>query len=280
MKRHVVIIGAGVIGASIAYHLSRLGMRVTVLDAEGPAAGASGASDSAVSIATKSPGHVMELAIHSKAYYSELARPSGPLQNAYHERSTFLVAENDAEIEVLMTRAACLKQSGVSVRELEGSALRATLPELRQGIPLVLEVLNEGHARGYQVVDSFLNACEVEIRRNTPVNRIEFAADSSRCIGISSNGSLISADDVIVAAGTGSGHLLNGINIQPQCGQLIITDRSDLPGSFPGTLCFANYLVAKSRQVKTEESQDTSTSGRSLVINPSVLANFLLAAPV
>lgn len=34
---HVVIAGAGIIGASIGYHLTKLGVRVTVLDAFGPA---------------------------------------------------------------------------------------------------------------------------------------------------------------------------------------------------------------------------------------------------
>jgi glycine/D-amino acid oxidase-like deaminating enzyme len=278
MKRHVVIIGAGVIGASIAYHLSQLGMRVTVLDADGPAAGASGASDSAVSIATKSPGELMELAIHSKAYYLELSMSQGPLHDAFHERSTFLVAENDIEINVLTTRAESLRQSGICVQELEGSTLRAKLPELRRDIPLVLEVLNEGHARGYQVVDRFFNAASAEIRRNTPVSGIAFEAGSNRCVGVYSNGNLIAADEVIVAAGIGSGQLLTEIDIRPQRGQLIITDKSDLVESFPGTLCFANYLVAKSNLPNTGRPQDKPAKGRSLVINPLGTGQFLIGS--
>ncbi len=35
--QHVVVVGAGIIGASIAYHLSELGVKVTVLDGYGPA---------------------------------------------------------------------------------------------------------------------------------------------------------------------------------------------------------------------------------------------------
>ncbi len=35
--KHVVVVGAGIIGASIAYHLSQLGTRVTVIDSYGPA---------------------------------------------------------------------------------------------------------------------------------------------------------------------------------------------------------------------------------------------------
>ncbi|MEO3843732.1 FAD-binding oxidoreductase [Streptomyces sp. B22F1] len=41
----VVVVGAGVVGASVAYHLARLGVRVTLLDREAaPAAGVTGAS--------------------------------------------------------------------------------------------------------------------------------------------------------------------------------------------------------------------------------------------
>ena len=38
---HVVVVGAGIVGASIAYHLSLQGAKVTVIDREGPASHAS-----------------------------------------------------------------------------------------------------------------------------------------------------------------------------------------------------------------------------------------------
>jgi glycine/D-amino acid oxidase-like deaminating enzyme len=40
----VTVVGAGIVGAAIAFHLSRLGVNVTVLEAETPGAGASGHS--------------------------------------------------------------------------------------------------------------------------------------------------------------------------------------------------------------------------------------------
>ena len=39
---HVVVAGAGIIGASIAWHLAKAGARVTVIDREGAATHASG----------------------------------------------------------------------------------------------------------------------------------------------------------------------------------------------------------------------------------------------
>lgn len=43
-EKKVVIVGAGIMGASIAYHLSQLGVNVTVLDRHQPASGATGSA--------------------------------------------------------------------------------------------------------------------------------------------------------------------------------------------------------------------------------------------
>jgi len=44
MQGHIVIAGAGIVGASIAYHLAKRGANVTVLEASQPGAGATGKS--------------------------------------------------------------------------------------------------------------------------------------------------------------------------------------------------------------------------------------------
>lgn len=41
---HIVVVGAGIVGAAIAHRLARRGARVSVIEAQGPAAGASGSS--------------------------------------------------------------------------------------------------------------------------------------------------------------------------------------------------------------------------------------------
>lgn len=278
MKRHVIIIGAGIIGASIAYHLSQLGMRVTIIDADGPAAGASGSSDGAVSIATKPPGCLMGLALQSKAYYSELSQPSAPLNNAYFECSTFLVATNDAEIEILSIQAEGLQHASVDVRTLEGDALRAVLPELQQDVPLVLEIRNEGHALGYCVVKRFLDACDANVIRRTAVTGLQIATGSGRCTGVRVGDDLITADDVVVAAGLGSTQLVVGIDIKPQRGQLVVTDRSTLNARFPGPLFFASYLAAKSGNAESDDLQTGVPSGAALVIDPLRSGQFLIGS--
>lgn len=278
MKRHVVIVGAGIIGASIAYHLSRQDMKVTIVDVEGPSAGASGSSDGAVAIATKSPGCLMNLALQSKAYYSELSQSSGPLSGVYHERSTFLVATTDAEVAYVTKQAESLRQAGASLRALGGTTLLNTLPELRRNIPLVLEIQEEGHALGYDVVQHFLKHGEATIRRNTAVTGIELQASSNRCVGVKTSDGVISADDVVVAAGLGSSQLIPQIDIHAQRGQLIITERTDISNKFPGALFFASYLAAKSGPADNELQPADGPDGAALVIDPLSTGQLLIGS--
>jgi len=56
MPNRIIVVGAGIIGASIAFHLAERGAKVSILDQAGPAAGASGTSFGWVNaIAAKTP---------------------------------------------------------------------------------------------------------------------------------------------------------------------------------------------------------------------------------
>ncbi len=278
MKRHVVIVGAGIVGASIAFHLSRLGMKITVVDCRWPAAGASGASDGMVSIATKLQGQQMEMAVRGKAYYAELARPSELLHDIYHERPTYILATNDTEVDFLHTHAENLRQVDVRVQMLEGPALEAALPGLRQNNRPVLKTMNEGHVLGYQVTKALLKSSNAKIRRCTPVTGLDIAANCGRCIGVRANGEVISADDVVVAAGPATGNLIAGIDIRPQRGLLIVTDRSKTAQRFPGTLFFATYMAVKAGLITQDQMQDLSPAGSALVIDPLRTGQFLIGS--
>src|ERR1700678_1556306 len=57
----VLVIGAGIIGSSIAYHLARRGARVTLFDRTGPAAGTTRNSFAWLNSSGKSPRTYYEL---------------------------------------------------------------------------------------------------------------------------------------------------------------------------------------------------------------------------
>ncbi len=55
MTQHVVVVGAGVLGASVAYRLAGAGCRVTILEAAQVGAGTSGCSFAWLNSSRKTP---------------------------------------------------------------------------------------------------------------------------------------------------------------------------------------------------------------------------------
>ena len=62
-KTDAVIIGGGVIGTSIFYHLAKNKINVVLLEKESIASGSSGACEGIIFLQTKKPGLHLEMAI-------------------------------------------------------------------------------------------------------------------------------------------------------------------------------------------------------------------------
>jgi len=267
---HVIVIGAGIVGAATAFFLSRAGAHVTVLDASTPAAGASGASDGAVSVASKRPGPMMALACESRAIYRQLVQ-LGVLNDIYHARPTYLFARTDEEVAVIAQQGADLMELGERILPLTHAQLMQRVPGLGRHVLAGMKVPDDGHALGYRVVDRLLQVANAPIRRFTPVQSL--VVSGGRVVGVMTPDGPLVADGVVAAAGLGTAALVGLDNILiPRKGQLIVTDRATLSGAaLPGPLMSAGYLAAKRRMVLGH----TSTS---LVIDPLVTGQFLIGS--
>ena len=73
----VVIAGAGIIGASIAYHLAKRGARVTVLEKQRPGAGATEKSFAWINSFSKQPRSYYDLNLHGMAGWRRLSAGTG-----------------------------------------------------------------------------------------------------------------------------------------------------------------------------------------------------------
>ena len=75
---HAIVIGAGVIGASIAYYLSAAGARVTVIERGRPGGGTSGTSTAYVNAVLKRPEHYHRFSRLGVEAYDRLEDDLGP----------------------------------------------------------------------------------------------------------------------------------------------------------------------------------------------------------
>ncbi|MBM3750734.1 MAG: glycine oxidase ThiO [Acidimicrobiia bacterium] len=133
-ERRVAIIGAGVIGASIADALASRGVRVTLFDMRAPGAGASQASAGVLApfIEAKPGSPLLALGARSLLMWDDFmagVRDRAPGHEVEYVRTgTLEVALSDEEHAHLTTAAAWLASEGVTHDWLEGPALVARAP--------------------------------------------------------------------------------------------------------------------------------------------------------
>ena len=92
--RHVIVCGAGVVGASVAYFLARRGLRVTAIERTGVACAASGKSGGVLALDWCDNTVVEGLARASFALHAELARELAT-DYGYRRMDTYMVAARE-----------------------------------------------------------------------------------------------------------------------------------------------------------------------------------------
>src|SRR5215469_13410961 len=93
----VVVVGAGIVGASCAHFLAEAGMRVCIVERGGVAGGTSGSGEGNILLSDKVPGPELEMARAGLALWAQLAHAlSDDIE--YEEKGAIVVAENAAQL--------------------------------------------------------------------------------------------------------------------------------------------------------------------------------------
>lgn len=235
----VAIAGAGIVGASVAWHLAGAGLSVAVIDATGPAAAASGASDGAVSVASKKPGPLARLASASLLYTRVLSQ-GGPLAGAFQARPSYVFGQGAAELAAMDALIVKLGQIAGPVR-VSADGGRGVLPGLGTGVERLVALDGEGHMPGHKAVRAYL--ARPGITPVWPARIMGITADDAG-VTLDLGARRLRAGRLVAALGVSTPDHFPALPVIPRAGQLFITDRGPA-GALPGSLTAAAYLLAK-----------------------------------
>lgn len=211
-----VVVGAGIIGASIAWRLAQAGLRVTLLDA-----GAMGSEASWAGAGMLAPGGEIEkagpwtaLALESAALYpafaAELEAASG-LDVDYRACGAIEVARDDAEWLRMAARAEAQRAAGISSRPLDPLEFREAAPLIAPGPWRALFYPSDAIVDPRRVMRALrvaLTALGVRIEEGCAAESIELEPAAVR---VRTPAGDIAAGAAVLAAGAWSG----GIPVRP-----------------------------------------------------------------
>lgn len=271
----IVVIGAGVIGSSIAYRLSQAGYSVTLLERGAPGSGASGACDQAIFLQSKRPGLHMRLALASRRLFDSLEEElDAPIE--FSGDGGMVVIQNEQQWNFMESFVAAQRSAGIEVDLLDRADTLRAQPLLGPS------TLGASHSPlDGEVNPLLLNAAFLAAARRLGARLVKRAEVTSviesggRIRGVVSTAGVFHSDLVINAAGPWAGEVseLAEVHspISPRRGAILITEA--LPRLLTGVLLSAQYVLAKHLE---SESGGEVPYGVGLSLGQTAAGNLLI----
>ena len=245
----IVIIGGGVMGASIAYHLASRGMRNLILleKEEFFGMGATGRCAGGVRYQFSTEINV-KLSLESLPMIERFKGETGQDVN-YRQCGYLLVATNEKDAAVFKHNVEMQNRLGVGTQLLSGDEVRERLPMMQFNDALAGTFHHkDGLVDPNSVVMGYVNAAQrlgVKAANNTEVTGIRVSG--GRIEGVETNQGLIKTRMVINAAGPWAGQIgqMAGVHtpIVPLRRQMFTTDPlKEILDDFPFVIDFAQSL--------------------------------------
>jgi len=226
----VIVVGAGVVGCSIAYRLAQAGRKVLVIEKRGIASGASGRNGGITGA-----GSAMHSA-EGKAIYV-LTSANLDMMRALPEElgadfelrlpGTLDVATTEAHVEHLQRSVELQRAAGLDVHWLDRQQTRSLMPSLSDEILGAEFKPGMGHLWPFALVHAFANAARclgATFRTWTEVQRLQQRGD--RVAGVVlADGEVIESGDIVLATNAYTPKIfdLPPGAIVPARGQILVT---------------------------------------------------------
>ena len=230
---HVVVVGAGIVGASIAHHAARRGARVTLVERGALACGATGASFGWIGAHGDWPGGARDLRAGVLAHWRRLEREvpgvrvrwSGSLSwpRRWGRDDGSGAGEDGAEDDVEVLGAA-----GVAALE----------PALRRPPRRAVHVRSDGAVDAAAVTTALVDAARADGARVLPGTEVlALRTAGGRVAGVRTSAGFLAADRVVLAAGADVPRLCAGAGVEvPVAASPAVLVRFEAPAGLVRTL--------------------------------------------
>jgi glycine/D-amino acid oxidase-like deaminating enzyme len=231
--RHVIVCGAGVMGASVAYFLARRGVTVTVAERSGVACAASGKSGGFLALDWCDGSPLGSLARASFTLHAELASQLGT-DFGYRRMDTFMMVARERGAVAGDHRVASprwLDGAGIVTAALGSTETTAQVHPARFTAALLDAALAQGSVLRIGVVQGLVEH------------------DGTAC-GVKVDGEMIEADALVLAMGPWTGRVAGRLlpSISGLKGYSVTLRAPDVPAH----ACFVDYRMADGRRVEPE----------------------------
>ncbi len=210
-----IILGAGVMGASIAFHLSRRKAgRIVVLDKEHVGSGGSGRSSALVRMHYSFPAEVQLALISLKMFqhWREIVGEPGEFR-----KTGFVRIVHPGESGSLKSNVAMQKSLGANVELIDGHQLKQLAPDWQvDDVELAAYEPDSGYGDGNVVANDFLTqARDSGTTYLSKTRAVNLLAEGGRIRGVRTEEGEIHAPVVIAATGPWTRPLLQSTGFDP-----------------------------------------------------------------
>jgi glycine oxidase len=229
----IVVIGAGIVGLSIAYELVKRGADVRVLEASDSASAASWSGAGRLAPFTDSEGDEdLEMFLATalgvyQIFVGELHKRTG-IDPHLRIDGIVNIAHDEAAVVRLRNRAQTLVARGIHAHWLEPDEVNRIEPFAGPRTLGASLIEDEGQIDTRQLGAALRYACtDAGVRIEEHAGRVALAADDHRVIGVTSGSNLMLAEAVVNAAGPWAGELEGvpphvRIGVTPRKGQIVV----------------------------------------------------------
>lgn len=277
----VVVVGAGVIGTSVAYHLSKKGFEVALVEKGDIASGTSSHCDAVALICDKQPGIDTKLGYESILVFKELAKEFS-YDFEFRQPGSLYVCETDQELEVAADYVKKQQADGYAMRMVDSHEMQEMEPHLAKDLIGGIWTEPDASMNPYKLCFAFVEeAKKLGLKVYAHHKVMDFKRNNKGSIeGVVTDGGTIYCKNVVNCGGVWAQELGNivglDIPIFPRKGTLLVSEKSQ-------KICNQKvhefgYMLSKFEDInfKRNVSEIVEKHNVAMNIEPTMDNNFLL----